>query len=186
MTEVIGSPAGKRQYCARELREEKKLKRHKSQIGATFIRATSGALMRVTVLLLLFTHQSWAGVICGCTRQDDSQHTCCPTAEHNDTAAEIHQGGLDAPASSHCPSEGATTPDFQFENLPQCATMCCYVAPQTDAQGVTVSSPNPQTVEDTLPLVHINAQTIPEPASFNTHQQHHKRPLYLAFSCWLI
>jgi hypothetical protein len=138
------------------------------------------------VILLLFTYQSWAGIICGYALHGESQHASCHTAQHNDAAAEIRREGSDAHASSHCASEEATIPDFQFENLPQCATMCCYAAPQTDVQRVTVSSPNPQTVEHTFPLVHINTQTLPEPASFNTHPQHHKRPLYLTLSCWLI
>lgn len=138
------------------------------------------------MFLLLFTHQSWAGVFCDCAPQDKSQHTCCSATQRNDIAAEMRQEGLDAHASSHCASEEVTTPDSQFESLPQSATICCYAAPQSDSQGVALTSPNPQTFEDTLPPAHLNTQTIPGAAYFNIHPRHHKRPLYLAFSCWLI
>ncbi|MGH9835182.1 MAG: hypothetical protein ACREBD_15960 [Blastocatellia bacterium] len=158
----------------------------KAQTGTALIHAPWRVLMRASVLLLLFTHQSWAGVFCDCTHQDESQHVCCHTAQHNHIAAEMHQEGLEAEASSHCESEEATTPDSQFENSQQSATICCYAAPQTDLQGVALTSPNPQTAEESFPLVHINARTIPATAYFNIHPQHHNRPLYLAFSCWLI
>lgn len=160
--------------------------RQKAQIGTTFIRATSRALTRGIVLLLLLTHQSWAGVFCKCTHQDKSQHTCCSAARRNETAAQMRQEGLVAHAPPHCASEEATTPDSQFKNLLQSAMKCCSAAPQSDAQGVAVPLPNPPIVKNTLPLVFINGQTPTEPAFFNVHPQRHKRPIYLSLSCLLI
>jgi len=186
VTKVIGFLSGKYQYCAWETEEEKNLTRQKAQIGTALIRATMRALMRGVVLLLLFTHQSWASIICGCNHSDESDHACCHTAQHDNPAVEAHRQGSDVHSSSHCAGEEMPAPDTQFDNSPQSAMMCCHSSPQTDAQGVAVTSANPAPVENTPPLIHIGAQTIAAPVSINIHPQRHKRPLYLSFSCWLI
>src|SRR5262249_32532699 len=118
MAIVAGSHMREHQDCAREIEEEKKLTRQKTRIGTTFSSAASRALARVFVLLLLFTPQSWAGVICICNRPDASGHACCRLTRRDHPAVETIEEGSDS-HSSHCKGREAVAPGAQSENSPQ-------------------------------------------------------------------
>src|SRR5262249_363898 len=133
-----------------------------------------------------FTTQPWAGIICNCSHPDKSEHACCPTAQHNTAAARTDQEGAEALSSSHCTSEVMSAPEAEFENLPQDAKMCCHALQKADTQMVAVSSTKQLPVETTLPPIQMDAQTTIAPESVCIHPQLYKRPLYMAFSCWLI
>ncbi len=185
MTKVVGFHTSKHQGYAWEIEEEKKLTRQKAQIGITFIRTASRMLACGFVLLLLFTHQSWAGVICNCNHPDESEHACCHRAQHDNPAVETYQEGSDT-HSSHCKSREAMAPGAQFDYSPQGVKRCCHSAHEDDAQAVIISSTKQLPVKSALPPVHIGAQTIIAPASIYIHPQRRNRLLYLAFSCWRI
>jgi hypothetical protein len=158
----------------------------KAQTGTAFIHAPWRALMRGFALLLLLTHQPWAGVICAFTYQDDS-HAGCSAAQRKDITAEARQEVSDSHTSSHCASEEAPVPVAEFDNSPQNALACCSGAPQADALAVAVSSPKPMPVENAPPPIHTGAQKNPTPALTGAiHPQRRQRPIYLSLSCWLI
>jgi hypothetical protein len=162
------------------------LTRQKAQIGTKFIRAAPGALARGFVLLLLFAHQSWTGIICICNRPDASAHAYCRLAQRDNTAVETHQEeGLDI-HSSHCPSPETLAPGPQFDNSTHGVKVCCQSAQDAGEQAVVVSSTKQPTMENFLSSVRIDAQTTVAPASVYIHPQRRDRPLYLAFSCWRI
>jgi hypothetical protein len=158
----------------------------KAQTGTAFIHTPWRALMRGFVLLLLLTHQPWAGVICAFTYQDDS-HAGCSAAQRNDITTEARQGVPDAHTLSHCASDEGPIPDPQFDNLPQSGLACCSGAPQADAMEVTISSPKPTPVENNPLPVHTGAPKNLTPALTGAiHPQRRQRPIYLSLSCWLI
>lgn len=157
----------------------------KAQIGTKFIRAASGALARGFVLLLLFAHQYWAGVICICNRPEASGHAYCRLAQRDNTTVETHQEGLDI-HSSHCPSPETLAPGAQFDNSTHDVKVCCQSAQDAGEQAVAVSSAKQLPMENPLSPVRIGAQTTVAPASVYVHPQRRDRQLYLAFSCWRI
>ena len=160
--------------------------RQTAQIGTTFIRAASRSLMQGIVLLLLFTQQSRAGLICNCSHQDESRHACWRQPQHDNPAVETHQEGSDALSSSHCASEETQAPGATLGSSPQGVNVCCHSAPLVEMQAVEVTSTKQAPVENTLPRFQIGAETTVAPAFVHVHPQRHKRPLYSAFSCWLI
>jgi hypothetical protein len=154
-----------------------------AQIGTAFIRATSRALMRGIALLLLLTHSSWAGIICSCSHQDEFEHSCCYTAQHDDKTIEA---GQEADThSSHCTIEEMPAP-AQLDNQPQSVTVCCYPGQQASAQTIAISSTKELSVENTQLPIQIGAQAVIASESIYIYPHRHSRPLYLAFSCWLI
>lgn len=171
-----------------EIKEEKKLTRQKAQIGTIFVQATSRALMRGIVLLLLFTHQfawaAWAGIIC--SHSDKSEHACCRTAQHGSPAVDAHQEVSDAHSSSQCTGKEMPALDAEHTNLPQEVMVCCLPAEEAEAQMAAPSSTERLSVENAATPIRIGAQTINAPTSIYFRPFHHKRPLFLAFSCWLI
>jgi hypothetical protein len=159
------------------------LTRQKAQIETTFIRTASRALVRGFVLLLLFTNQFWAGIICGCNLPDGSGHACCRRAQHDNPP--VDREGLHT-QSSHCASPKAMVFGAQFDYSPQGVKVCCRPVQEDGTQAVIMSSTEQLPANNHLPAVHIDAHTIIAPASVYTHPQRRNRPLYLAFSCWLI
>src|SRR5262245_41521327 len=75
--------------------------------------------MRGIALLLLFTHQSWAGIMFICADGDESQHACCHTGRRLEYAAE-------APV---------------MNDLPQKTETCCNLSPQAEAQTFSITTP---------------------------------------------
>jgi hypothetical protein len=184
VAKVAGSHTRKHQDCAWEIEEEKKLTRQKARIRATFARSASRALAHGFALLLLFTHQSWAGIICICNRQDASGHACCRLARHDNPAVETSEDVSDT-HSSHCKGREAMAPGAQFDYSPQGVERRCQSA-QEDGAQVAITSPTKQLPVATPAPVYIDAHTFIAPASIHIHPQRRNRLLHLAFSCWRI
>ena len=184
MAKVAGSHTRKHQDCAWEIEEEKKLARQKARVGNTFARTPSRALARGFVLLLLFTHQSWAGVICICNRPDASGQACRRLARRNNPAVETSEEVSDT-HSSHCKGREAMAPGAQFDYSPQGVERRCQSAQEDGAQAA-ITSPTKQLPIAISAPVYIDAHTFVAPASIQIHPQRRNRLLYLAFSCWRI
>jgi hypothetical protein len=182
MAMVADSHMRKHQDCACEIEEEKKLTRQKTRIGTTFSRTVSRALAHGFVLLLLFTPQSWAGVICICNRPDASGHACCRLARHDNPAVETNEEGSDS-HSSHCKGRGAVAAGAQFDYPPQDVERRCQSVQEDSAQAAITSSTKQLPVTPPLASVYIGAQTFIAAASLHIHPQGRNRLLYLAFSC---
>src|SRR5215510_9690952 len=135
MAIVAGSHTRKHRDCAWEIEEEKKLTRQKARIGTTFASTASRALARGFVILLLFTHQSWAGVICICNRQGASGHACCRLALHDNPAVETIEAGSDT-HSTHCRRRDAVAPGANFDYPPQGVKSRCQSVQEVAAQAV--------------------------------------------------
>ena len=182
MAIFAGSHTREHQDCAREIGEEKKLTRQKTRIGATFASTASRALARGFVLLLLFTPQSWAGVICICNRPDASRHACCRLARHGNPAIETREEGADS-HSSHCKGREAVAPGAQFDYPPQGVERRCQSVQGDNAQAAITPPTKQLPINSTLAHVYIGAQTFIAPTSIHIHPQGRNRLLYLAFSC---
>jgi hypothetical protein len=185
VAKVAGSHTRKHQNCAWEIEEEKKLTRQKARIGTTFALTASRALAHGFALLLLFTHQSWAGDICICNRPDASGHACCRLARHDNAAVETSDEGSDT-HSAQCKSREAMAPSAQFDYSPQGVKRRCQSAQEVGAQEVITSSTKQLPVKTPLAPVYIGAQTFIALAYIYIHPQRRNRLLYLAFSCWRI
>ena len=158
--------------------------RQKARIGTTFPSTASRALARWFVLLLLFTHQSWASVICSCTRPDVSGQGCCRLAWHDNPAVETSEDVSDT-HSSHCKGREAVAPGAQFDYSPQGVERRCQSA-QEDGAQVAITSPTKQLPVGAPAPVYIDTHTFIAPASIHIHPQRRNRLLHLAFSCWRI
>ena len=159
--------------------------RQKTRIGTTFARTASRALARGFVLLLLFTPQSWAGVICICNRPAASRHACGRLTRHDSPAIETREEGSDS-HSSHCKGRDAVAPGAQFDYTPQGVERRCQSVQEDGAQAAITSSTKQLSINPTLAPVYIGAQTFIAPASIHIHPQRRNRLLYLALSCWRI
>lgn len=159
--------------------------RQKAQIVATLIRTASRALAHGFVLLLLFTHLSWAGVICSCNHPDGSEHAFCHRAQRDNMVVETHQEGSDT-LPSHCTRWETLCPAAEFDVSSRHVMACCHSAQGAGAQAVAASSTNQLPVEKLASPFRIGEQTIVTPASVYIHPRRQNLPLYLAFSCWLI
>jgi hypothetical protein len=185
VTKVVGLHKCKHQGCAWQIEEKKKLTRQKAQIRATFISTASRALARGFVLLLLFTQQFWAGVICICNRPDVSGHACGRLTRRDNPAVGTRDEGSDS-HSSHCKGREAVATGAQFDYSPQGVKRRCQSVQEDGAQAV-ITSPTKQLPVNNPPApVYIDAQTTIAPASICVHPQRQNHSLYLAFSCWRI
>jgi hypothetical protein len=182
---AVGSHTRKHQDCAWKIKEEKKLTRQKTRIGTTLARTASRALAHGFVLLLLFTPQSWAGVICICNRPDVSGHACCSPARRDNPVVETREEGLDS-HSSKCKGREAVAPGVQFDYPPQGVKRRCQSSLEDGAQAVITSSTEQLQVKTPSAPVYIDAQTFIAPVSVHIHPQRRNRLLYLALSCWRI
>jgi hypothetical protein len=185
MAIVAGSHARKHQDCAREIGEEKKLTRQKTRIGATFASTASRALTHGFVLLLLFTPQSWAGVICICNRPGASGHACGRLTRHDNPAVETRAEGSDS-HSSHCKGREAVAPGAQSDCPPQGVERRCQSVQEDGAQAAITTSTKQLPITSPPAPVYIDAQTFIAPASIHINPQRRNRLLYLVFSCWRI
>ena len=159
--------------------------RQKAKIGATFISTASRTLARGFVLLLLFTPQSWAGVICICNRPDASGHACGRLTRHDNLAIETREEGSDS-HSSHRKGRETVAPGAQFDYTPQGVERRCQSVQEDGAQAAITSSTKQLSINPTMAPVYIGAQTLIAPASIHIYPQRRNRLLYLAFSCWRI
>jgi hypothetical protein len=141
------------------------------------------ALMRGILLSLLFTHQTWAGIICHCALKSESQHVCCQTAHHSPSLA-----GADADMrhSTPCSDEGEPLPDDQRKGAPQGEEACCHVSPQAEGRTVEVSLSNHAPVEDVSQIFDVTGLKISTTECVPILKLPLSRPLYLTHSSLLI
>ena len=161
-------------------------------------------LVSVLVLLLLFTHQTWAGGLCFCEPEGkapnsgchtmlppdkpkaEAPHSGCHTA-HFPGRTTVAMPEVATPQSTHRRSE-AEPPAAQPEKLANSTMICCHLQPDAEAQAIPVTARNQGPILTTLPIIHCGAQpnSAPLPDNFHHPHQHQKRPLYLSYSCLLI
>jgi hypothetical protein len=127
-------------------------------------KASLWALMRGIALLLLFTQQSWAIVICDCADESVSHHAYCHTSRGHE-----------------CDSEAPET-----TSQPQEAEMCCHLAPQAEAQTFFITTPIFTPAEDHFQGVGTLLATAFTPAYTGVLPSSRSRPLYLTHSSLLI
>ncbi len=141
------------------------------------------ALLRGILLSLLFTHQTWAGIICHCALGNAPQHACCQTAHHSQrttgTAADTH-------SAAPCPNESEPSSDDQQKTAPQGEGGCCYLSPQAEARTVEISLLNPAPVEEVPPDIDITGFEIAATEYIYVSKPRRSRPLYLTHSSLLI
>lgn len=157
-------------------------------------------LMPALVLLLLFTHQTWANGLCLCEPEGKASHSSCHTTQSPD------QPKVEAPHS------GCHTAHFSGQTtlaMPEIATpqsrhhyseveplvadaqanstmICCHLQPDAEAQATPVTAQNQGMIVSTLPSIQFGTQSDSAPLPDNFHHPHQKRPLYLSYSCLLI
>ncbi len=153
-------------------------------------------LSRAMVLLLLLTHQSWAGSVCLCSPQVTSQSAGCQATQHSISTSKPEEHS-ESFSSSHCAKEedGAVASlseqetaitDSRSSQPTEQVVSCCRAPALHEAEAAYVSSPNQAPAINILPSIYLSNQTNQAPAAFTIHHRHHTRPLYLAFSCLLI
>ena len=132
--------------------------------GFTFSKASLWALMRGIALLLLFTHQSWAGIICNCADESGSQDAYCHSDQRLECAAEASE----------------------MNSPPQETKMCCHLSPQAEAQTFSTTTPTFVPAENRLLAFGTPVATAFTPEYSGVLQQSRSRPLYLTHSSLLI
>lgn len=161
-------------------------------------------LVPVLVLLLLFTHQTWADGLCLCEPEGKVPHSGCHTMQPYDRpkAEAPHSGCHTAhvpgqttatppevatPQSTpHCSDAESSLAEAQPGQLTHSTMICCHLQPDAEAQAVPVTAQNQGLIVATLPFIHFGAQSNSAPLPDNFHHPHQKRPLYLSYSCLLI
>ena len=138
--------------------------RQTTKPGFTSGRASLWALMRGIALLLLFTHQSWASVICNCAEESESHHACCHAGRRPECAA-------DAPDTN---------------SLPQETERCRHLSPQAEAQTFSITTPTFVPAENRLLAFGTPVATAFTPEYIGVLKQSRSRPLYLTHSSLLI
>lgn len=102
-------------------------------------------------------------------------------------------------------SAGESQPKFEFDVTPQKdhthalvmnsnvgnsflgTRSCCNAAPPNEVKQITISAFTSPTIEvNDAPPLRIQAQRLTPPLASNDPPRKPPRPLYLAFSCWLI
>jgi hypothetical protein len=148
-----------------------------------FRQARWGALMRGILLSLLFTHQAWAGIICYCSIESESQHSCCQTAHHPPFSA---GAAADIRHSTPCSDERAPLPGDQRKGASEGEEACCYVSPQAEGRTVEVSLSNHAPVEDVSQVFDVTGVKTSISEWVPILKPHPSRPLYLTHSAFLI
>lgn len=159
-----------------------------------FSRNAWQALMKTLVLLLVFSHQAWAGNICHCDPQIGAQHAGCHEEQRSTAMASVQQEDLMTYSSHHCAEEEKpviadkekAVAGKHFNQLPQSVITCCQASSQVEAEAVSAAPPSQAPLINVLPPTNVGAQTNLTPAPFTIHPLHPTRPLYLSFSCLLI
>src|SRR5262245_5192275 len=120
--------------------------------------------MRGIALLMLFTNQSWARVICNCADESGSHHACHHTGQRLECAAEA--------------------PDMNC--LPQETEMCCHLSPQAEAQTFSITTPVFVPAENRIQAIGTSVATASVPEYAGVLSSSRSRPLYLTHSSLLI
>lgn len=167
------------------------LEMSKKLVSRIFRRGAWRVLPRLLALMLLFTHQSWAGAVCFCEHEGEHQHDCSQVAHHCDSSMAAHHGDWhgdrDANSSMPCSEEERTlVQGDQLDSLPQSVRLGCHSLPPTDAQALSVSSPIPVQIVPIQPFNDFSLAGTSAFASTKVVYPPHSRPLYLTLSCLLI
>ncbi len=129
------------------------------------------ALGRGLLFALLLTQQAWAGLFC-----------CCEP---------LHQTPPVVAQSTHpaCHAQAETTPTGVAKTHPQPAPprlLLCCAMPQSEAERVTLLTPNQTVLPTTLPPLYCDTPAAASVMAGGNSPPPLRRPLYLALSCWLI
>lgn len=143
-------------------------------------------LLRGIALLLLFTQQSWAVIICHCVPKNESQHACCLTARHSEHTAGMHYEDADTHTSGSCLDERSPASDDDLSGAPQGTGMCCQLAQQAEIQAISISLSNPLPAENSLSVLNVALLMASAPEYIGILQPPRSRPLYLTHSSLLI
>jgi hypothetical protein len=150
-----------------------------------FFSASLPAFLRGVAVLLLFTHQAWADVICCGANEIESPQSCHQSHEEHGsglrTIAEPGKHYTVAPAENAKPSVEAC-----FTDQSQKVSWCCQFSLPAEPQRPITSASN-QTPLNTAPAffaaeafvtsAQINVQSSPATRS---------RPIFLLTSCFII
>ena len=159
----------------------------KKPVSRIFSRGAWRSPLRLLALMLLFTHQSWAGAVCFCEYEGKHQHDCSQGAYHCDSSMATQYGDRDVNSSISCPEEeGKPAQENQLDSLPQSVRLCCHSLPPVEVQAVSVSSPIPVPVITTPQLDDFVLPGAVASASVKIVYPPRARPLYLTLSCLLI
>ncbi len=139
--------------------------------------------MRAILLSLLFTHQAWAGIICHCVIETESQHACCQTAHQSQPPVETD---ADTHHSTHCSDKSEPSSSNQRDSAPQGEEGCCYLSPQAEARTVEISLLNPVPVEEVPPDFDVAGLRTSATGYIRVLKPRLSRPLYLTHSALLI
>jgi hypothetical protein len=143
-------------------------------------------LMRGSFFVLLFTHQVWAGIICYCAGEIESQSVCRQTIHHPEHIAGMDVEDVDQHSSSSCTDEIKLKSEDDSINVPQGIESCCYRAPHGEVRTAQIALLNPVNAEHVLPV--FNAIELKAIASRCIYvlKSPHSRPFYLTHSSLLI
>ena len=184
---------------------EKSLIKQVAQTGIikAFRQGQGRKLMPVLVLLLLFTHQTWAGGLCLCEPEgkaphsgchtmqspvqsiDEASHSGCHTTHFSDQTTQAMPEDATPLSTHHCSESESSLADAQPGQL-HITMICCHLQPDAEAQAIPVTAQNQGLIVATLPFIHFGAQSNSAPLPDNFHHPHQRRPLYLSHSCLLI
>ena len=153
--------------------------------GQEFFSATVPALLRGMAVLLLFTHQAWADVVCCGANEIESQQSCHQSSEEHGsglrTVAESGEHYTVALAEDTKPSVKAC-----FTDQSQADPLCCQFSLLAEPQR-PITSASDQTplnaylaffaAEALVTSAQIIVQSSPAPRS---------RPIFLLASCFII
>lgn len=144
-------------------------------------------LLSGVALLLLFTHQSYAGVICRCDHHVGSAHGCHEASHVSGSASPSVQEESDTHSRHSCAAENAVASDTQPVGVSKQSEVCCLSRRPVIAEIVTVSRQDiAPVIFNILPLVLPEAPKTGSPASSGEPDPPRSRLLYLALSCFMI
>jgi hypothetical protein len=143
-------------------------------------------LIRGSFFVLLFTHQVWAGIVCYCVSEIESQRVCRQTVHHSEHVAVMDREDVDQHSSIPCTEEITLAFDDDSIIAPQGTESCCYRAPQAEVQTAEIALLNPVNAENVLPAFNIIALKAIASGSIYVLKSSHSRPFYLTHSALLI
>jgi hypothetical protein len=157
--------------------EKKKMIRTTVQRGIAFAQIGRAAITAM-VILLLCVPPAWAATLCNCQAEIGSLHACCLASEN---------GRAEIKVSAHCQNTQSSSSNFQVQKSSQPAVSCCEASPQRELENAELSLAVTIAAEANSPLPIDCRKHLPQaPPSINKLPRQSQRPLYLAFSCWLI
>lgn len=152
-----------------------------------FNRARQWALATGIAFMLVASPQVWAGIMFVCEPQLGREHSCCLTGRHSDAAVEMQGEHSTSDTSTFCETSTLVTHAVKVSIQPTPLTVCCVLQPQNEPLARFVQSESQTTAVSVQFADSLFRSTMPGSSHiFNPISRGSKRPLYLAFSCFLI